>query len=133
MNYLLDTHTFLWAIFESKRLSKHAKSVICNPENTIYVSLITFWEISLKHSVGKLELKNTSPEELPQVSKKAGFKTLRLSEKDVSSFHKLPKSQHKDPFDRLIIWQAINRNLILISKDKELSNYKESGLGVPWK
>jgi PIN domain nuclease of toxin-antitoxin system len=133
MNYLLDTHAFLWTIFDSKQLSKRAKSVICNPGNTIYVSLITFWEISLKHSVGKLELENTSPEELPQVSKKAGFKILRLSEKEVASFHKLPKNRHKDPFDRLIIWQAINRNLILISKDKELSNYKESGLRVLWK
>lgn len=132
MNYLLDTHTFLWSIFESKKLSKKAKSIICDPGNTIYVSLITFWEISLKHSVGKLELENISPEALPRVSKEAGFKTLRLSEKEVASFHKLPKIEHKDPFDRLIIWQAINRNLILVSKDRKLSLYKKSGLQVTW-
>ena len=103
MNYLLDTHAFLWTVFESRKLSNRAKELILNPENSIYVSLITFWEISLKYSLGKLELENISPEELPAVSREAGFATLPLSEKEVSSFHNLPRSSHKDPFDRLII------------------------------
>lgn len=132
MNYLLDTHVFLWAIFESKKLSKKAKSVINNPENSINVSLITFWEISLKYSVGKLELENILPEKLPEVSKRAGFNTLIPSEQDVASFYSLPRVKHKDPFDRLIIWQAINNDLILISKDSQLSEYKESGLRMIW-
>ncbi len=132
MNYLLDTHAFLWAIFESGRLSNNAKEVLLNPENSIYVSLITFWEISLKYSLGKLELENITPEELPTFSREAGFDTLLLSEKEVSSFHNLPRSSHRDPFDRLIIWQAINNDFILISKDRRLSEYQESGLRIIW-
>jgi PIN domain nuclease of toxin-antitoxin system len=62
MNYLLDTHTFLWAIFDTQKLSREAKEVILNPQNSIYVSLITFWEISLNSypstSKFKLTLKN---------------------------------------------------------------------------
>ncbi|MGD2089242.1 MAG: type II toxin-antitoxin system VapC family toxin [Candidatus Aminicenantes bacterium] len=132
MNYLLDTHAFLWTIFESGRLSNRAKKLILNPENSIYISLITFWEISLKYSLGKLELENILPEELPTVSREAGFATLPLSENEVSSFHNLPRSTHKDPFDRLIIWQAINNDFILISKDRRLSEYQESGLRITW-
>ena len=132
MNYLLDTHTFLWAIFASQKLSEEAKEIILNPGNSIYVSLITFWEISLKYSLGKLELENISPEELPAVSRQAGFEILPLSEKEVSSFHRLPRSSHKDPFDRLIIWQAIHNDFTLITKDRRISPYLESGLRLTW-
>jgi PIN domain nuclease of toxin-antitoxin system len=132
MNYLLDTHTFLWAIFESRKLSKKVKDIILNADNSIYVSLITFWEVSLKYSLGKIELKEITPEELPAVSKEAGFETLILSEKDVASFYKLPRHNHKDPFDRLIIWQAIHNDLILLSKDKQIASYKEFGLQFSW-
>jgi len=132
MNYLLDTHTFLWAIFDTQKLSREAKEVILNPQNSIYVSLVTFWEISLKYSLGKLELENISPEELPVFSREAGFETLPLSEEEVSFFHNLTRSSHKDPFDRLIIWQAIHNDLILISKDRRLSAYQESGLRITW-
>ncbi len=132
MNYLLDTHTFLWAIFDTQKLSREAKEVILDPQNSIYVSLVTFWEISLKYSLGKLELENISPEELPLVSREAGFETLSLSGKEVSSFHHLTRSSHKDPFDRLIIWQAIHNDFILISKDRRLYDYQESGLRITW-
>lgn len=132
MNYLIDTHVLLWAIFESWKLSSRVKSLILNPENAIYVSLISFWEISLKYSLGKLDLDDIKPEDIPGISREAGFKTLRLSETDVSSFYNLPRIGHKDPFDRLIIWQAINNDLILISKDGRLSNYVELGLSITW-
>ena len=132
MNYLLDTHTFLWAIFDSQKLSDNAKEAILNPGNSIYISLITFWEISLKYSLGKLGLENITPEELPAISREAGFETLKLTEKEVSSFHNLPRTNHKDPFDRLIIWQAINNDLILLSKDIMFPEYRESGLRVIW-
>jgi PIN domain nuclease of toxin-antitoxin system len=132
MNYLLDTHVLLWAIFESWKLPPGVKSLILNPENTIYVSLISFWEISLKYSLGKLELDDIMPDAIPGFSREAGFKTLVLSEADVASFYKLPRIGHKDPFDRLILWQAINNDLTLISKDGKLSDYKEFGLSITW-
>lgn len=132
MNYLLDTHVFLWAIFDAQKLSEAAKGIILEPLNSIYISLITFWEISLKYAVGKIDLENISPEALPMVSKEAGFETLQLTEADVSTFHNLPLIHHRDPFDRLIIWQAINNDMILVSKDKQLKDYEKSGFVITW-
>ena len=69
MKYLLDTHTFLWILFEDEQLSEKAADVIRNPENDIYVSVITYWEISLKYAIQKLELRGISPDELPEKPK----------------------------------------------------------------
>ncbi len=132
MNYLLDTHAFLWAIFDNDLLSKQATSIIINPENTIFVSVISFWEISLKFNAEKLSLHNISPDELPKYAEKAGFEILNLIPAEVSTSYRLPKLKHKDPFDRLLIWQCINNNICLISKDSELSEYKVHGLQITW-
>jgi len=75
-----------------------------------------------------LELESITPEEIPRKVKEINIDTLEISEKDVSTYYKLPKIQHKDPFDRLLIWQAINYNITLISKDKEIEEYKTFGL-----
>src|SRR3989337_788031 len=104
MKYLLDTHAFLWTLLDDEQLSKKAAKVIQNPGNDIYVSVITFWEISLKYAIGKLELTGISPDELPQKAKETGIQTLKLSKREAASFHRLPKLKHKDPFDRIIIW-----------------------------
>ncbi|OHD62990.1 MAG: hypothetical protein A2176_09165 [Spirochaetes bacterium RBG_13_51_14] len=132
MNYLLDTHAFLWALFDHKQLSNNASSVILNPENSIYVSLITFWEIALKFNIGKLSLRNVLPEELPLYAEKAGFEILGITPAEVASFYKLPKIKHKNPFDRLIIWQCIQNNLFIISKDNKIREYKKYGLNLIW-
>jgi len=133
MKYLLDTHTLLWVLFNDEELSNYAKDLIKNSENHIYVSLITYWEISLKYGIGKLELENITPQEIPQKSKEINIQTLDLLESEVSTFFKLPKLEHKDPFDRIIIWQAINRNIPLISKDTAMEMYVKYGLNVLWK
>ncbi len=133
MKYLLDTHILLWVLFEDEKLSEEVRDAIRNPDNEIYVSTITYWEISLKYSIGKIELDKITPEELPEKAREIGIKTLDISEYEVSTFYKLPKIKHKDPFDRLIIWQAINRNITLISKDKEISDYQKFGLKILWK
>ena len=91
MNYLLDTHSFRWTLFEDGRLSQKARNTIKNPENEIYVSVITYWEISLKYSIGKLELHGITPKELPEEAKQVGIDTLYLSEEQASTFHRLPK------------------------------------------
>jgi PIN domain nuclease of toxin-antitoxin system len=133
MKYLLDTHSFLWVLFDDKKLSKKVKEIIKNPGNEIYVSIITYWEISLKYSIGKLELEGITPDELPNNAKEVGIETLDISEEETSTFYKVPKLKHKDPFDRLIIWQAIKRNIILISKDEDINNYQQIGLKFIWK
>ena len=118
MKYLLDTHTFLWFLFDDNKLSEKVKKIIANTSNRIYVSSISYFEISLKYSTGKLVLGGILPEQLTNAAKLAGIVTLKLSEDEASSFYKLPKLKHKDPFDRMIIWQTITNNMSLISKDK---------------
>lgn len=133
MKYLLDTHTLLWVLFEDEKLSDYVKKIIRDPENDIYVSMITYWEISLKYGIGKLELENITPQEIPQQAKEINIQTLDLLVSEVSTFFKLPKIEHKDPFDRMIVWQAINREIPLISKDSDLEDYAKFGLTVLWK
>ena len=133
MIYLLDTHTLLWTLFEDEKLSAKAREAISDAENEIYVSVISYWEISLKYALGKLELEGITPDELPEKSKEIDIETMELSEEDVITFYKLPRLKHKDPFDRLIIWQAIRRDLPLISKDKIMEDYQKFGLVTLWK
>lgn len=132
MRYLLDTHSFLWTIFNPERLGAPAKKAIEDPENEIGVSVVTFWEISLKYALGKLELKNVKPDHLPQVAKDMGLEIIQLIPQEAASCHKLPKLAYKDPLDRLIIWQAIQRKMILVSRDREFREYKQHGLKVYW-
>ncbi len=132
MKYILDTHTLLWVLFEDEKLSQKARTAIRNPDNEIYVSTITYWEISLKYSISKIELEGITPEELTEKAGEIDIKTLELSEDEASTFYKLPRIKHKDPFDRLIIWQSIKRNITLISKDKEMGNYQQFGLKILW-
>jgi PIN domain nuclease of toxin-antitoxin system len=132
MEYLLDTHSFLWAVFEPKKLSQSARTFITQPENRIVVSSITFWEISLKSALGKLELVNCLPDALPEIASRIGLELIDLEADIAASFYRLPRQPHKDPFDRMIVWLAIQKKLILISKDKTFSAYAGYGLQTAW-
>ena len=130
MTYLLDTHYLIWAIADSKKVSKKVQSILINPDNRIIVSTISFWEISLKSSLGKLTIAGFSPDELPTVCEQIGFEILSLTASDSSSFHLLKAVQHKDPFDRMLIWQAIRNKFILISSDDQINTYGSEGLKI---
>ena len=132
MNYLLDTHTFLWAAFDPSHLSRSANLAITDYENTIAVSVVSFWEISLKFALGKLELKGVSPDDLPDTASRMGFDLLELHAEDAASFHALPRGNHKDPFDRMLVYQAIRQHKTLISSDADLTQYIPNGLKVLW-
>jgi PIN domain nuclease of toxin-antitoxin system len=129
---LLDTHALLWTLFDPSRLGKKAALSISNPEVTVYVSVVSLWEISLKYAMGKLELSGVVPDELPAIVRQSGFDILPIEAADAATFHHLPRMEHKDPFDRLIIWQAISRKLTLISQDRAFVPYKKLGLKVLW-
>lgn len=132
MKALLDTHVFLWAVFAPKKLSADTRALIQNINNVLLLSTISFWEISLKYAIGKLELHGCSPEDLLGVASAMHLELLQLSPDELASFHRLPRVAHKDPFDRLIIWQALQNKLILISGDQRLSDYDSLGLKVIW-
>jgi PIN domain nuclease of toxin-antitoxin system len=131
--YLLDSHSFLWSINEPEKLSQPAFEIILNRNNTIYVSSVTFGEISLKTALGKLSLVNYTPLELLKIAQGAmELALLPLSPVEAATFSQLPLTGHKDPFDRMLIWQTISRDLILISKDYQFENYQEYGLKILW-
>lgn len=128
MKYLLDTHIFIWSQFYASKLPDKLKSLLVDVHNEIYVSPITFWEISLKYPTGKLELKKIKPETLPKYAKESGFNITQMDETLFATFYKLPNLSHKDPFDRMLIWEAINGGYTLMSNDKSFAEYKKYGL-----
>lgn len=130
MSYLLDTHYMLWALMDTKKLSKKVKDIITNPESQIVISTISFWEVSLKASLGKLEIKGFSPEDLPDACLQIGFEIEQLTPEVSSSYHKLNATYHKDPFDRMLIWQAICNDFTLISADGNVKRYVTEGLKI---
>jgi len=132
MKLLLDTHTFLWSAFSPRNLSARARSALIDLDNEVAVSSLSFWEISLKLSVGKIALEGCTPDELPAVALEMQFGILQAEASDMASFHALPKTAQKDPFDRMIIWQAIRRGRTLVSKDGQFASDQDHGLKVLW-
>ena len=100
-------------------------------KNTIYVSSASWWEISIKYSLGKLKLENATPEDLWRAALDMEFITLPISGLESNSFYKLELT-NKDPFDRMLIWQSIKNNLPIVSKDNRFQAYEKFGLQLIW-
>ena len=132
MSCLLDTHALLSTLLDPSRLGKKAAASIRNPEVSVSVSVVSFWEISLKFATGKLELSGVTPDDFPAIVHQSGFDILPIAADDAATFHHVPRMEHKDPFDRLIIWQAISHKLTLISQDSAFAAYRKLGLKVLW-
>jgi PIN domain nuclease of toxin-antitoxin system len=129
LNYLVDTHYLIWSLFDPIKIEKRILAIFNDEDAVKYVSKISYWELSLKYSLGKLELTGITPEEFFLETRRAGFQTFDISEDDLVSSYQLPAIEnHKDPFDRLLIWQCIKNNLTLITADKMISAYKQFGL-----
>lgn len=129
MKYLIDTHVLLWLLFKPTKVSAAKLSLLKDPENEIYISSISFWEISLKYGLGKLDLSGVLPQDLPELALKMGITILDIDAKQLAGYHQLPDvNKHKDPFDRMLIWQAICNNLVLVSVDSKFRGYLEFGL-----
>lgn len=130
-NFLLDTHVFLWMNFSPEKLDPKLLKQLQDRENHISVSVISFWEISLKYQLGKLSLSGVLPHELLQAAHDMGIEIANITPEEFATFFKLPlDSNHRDPFDRLIIWQCITQNKTLVSHDSKFNNYKNFGLQV---
>lgn len=129
MTYVLDTHIFIWVLFEPKKLQEEIHEILADTSNTIYVSAVSFWEIAIKSSLGKVQLPKTKPEELIFHANKAGLSTLDLSSEHCAFSGSLAYYEnHKDPFDRLLIYQCISLGFVLISADAKFEQYTENGL-----
>jgi PIN domain nuclease of toxin-antitoxin system len=130
MNILIDTHILLWSLFEPKKLSKKQRQALIDKEHDIHVSPISLWEISLKYSLGKLNLQKILPEELISYIEESGFYLTSTTPATHATYYQLPRIGHKDPFDRMLIWQAISQDWHLMSRDSSLTAYQKSGLNL---
>ena len=118
---LIDTCTFLWAISSPGDLSEAARSTIAKNDVQICVSVASLWELCLKRNKGKLLV---SDSDLQQGLRDLQSTTLAIFDTDVFTMNGLEESStHKDPFDRIIVAQALNRKLPLVSKDRKLRAY----------
>ena len=132
MSYLLDTHTLLWAIQETEKLSSKVIELLESPQSTVVASVINYWEICIKVERAKLQLQGFLPEDVPDLVQRMGFFSVELSPSDASTFHNLRLNHHRDPFDRMLIWQALNNDLTLITSDSSIQKYQEIGLKTLW-
>jgi len=129
VKYLLDTHYVLWSLLEPSKINEKIKEILEDPNKIKNISKISFWEISVKYKIGKLELDGITPEDILAGSQEAGFEIYDLSVEDIASSYKLPFiDNHRDPFDRLIIWQCMQNDLIMITADEKIKEYGKFNL-----
>ena len=118
MHLLLDTHTLIWWLAKNPTLSNTAKDAIANPDNIVFVSAASAWEITIKKSLGKLQ----APDDLRQQLEKQRFTPLAIDIDHALAIKQLPH-HHKDPFDRILIAQAIHERLTIVSHDRIFKSY----------
>ena len=121
MKYLLDTHIVIWAMVGSAKLSDKAYSILCAPANVFYVSAASIWEVSIKHSVRPGDVPVTA-EQMIRFCRNSGVVELPVSFEHSHVVGSLPM-YHNDPFDRMLVAQAMAENLGLVSHDGRLPQY----------
>ena len=119
---LLDTHTFLWWIADSARLSPRAHRAIADHANRVFVSAATAWEVATKHRIGKLPEATSLTLDVAGVIASQGFEELPITVSDAERSGRLP-GHHRDPFDRMLAAQALRRDLAIVSADRALDQF----------
>ena len=131
--YLLDTHALLWSIGQSHLLSAVARDLIRDRANEVVVSSVSLWEISLKYGMGKLVLGSMAPDDIPGYCESLGFRILELDAGSASTYHALPRiTEHRDPFDRMLVHQCLRSRASLVTRDTRLARYEPYGLARIW-
>ena len=128
MNLLLDTHILIWALNEDPKLSAKARELILDPDNAIYYSPVSIWEIAIKHAIHPEHIAFTG-KELSQYCQEAGFLSVEMRDKHVYALETLTCSvgapAHHDPFDRMLVAQAKAENLSFLTHDSLIPYYDE--------
>jgi PIN domain nuclease of toxin-antitoxin system len=121
MRLLLDTHVFLWYVSGDRRVGENARSTIENAE-VVYLSVVSVWEATIKYYVGKLPLPEPPHPWISVQRERHGFESLPIDEPSVAHLAKL-EPHHRDPFDRILVCQAIEHGLQIVTVDPVLSKY----------
>ncbi len=122
MKLLLDTHIFLWFISGSDRLSAKHRQEIVNLDNEVFLSVISVWECTIKYQLGKLPLPESPEIYLPRERKRHFIDTIMIDENTIAQLIKLPPL-HRDPFDRLLICQVKEYDLVMVTEDNAILAY----------
>jgi PIN domain nuclease of toxin-antitoxin system len=122
MKLLLDTCTFLWIAGDDRRLSRRARSLFQSPEHEVFLSAASAWEISIKHALGKLRLPDDPSRFIPEMREAHGIDSLAIDEPSTLHVTRLP-ALHRDPFDRLLVSQAIVHGLTILTPDPLVTQY----------
>ena len=129
MNILLDTQILLWFIFGDKRFTKEMSDYVINPNNEIYYSSVSIWEIAIKHGLHP-DYFTFSAKEVSDACHKLGFVNMPLYDKHIIQLDFIKKKDntpsHKDPFDHMLLSQAKNSRLTLLSSDEKFKYYDEN-------
>ena len=128
MKLLLDTHIVLWAAGQPEKLSKSARTLLTTPENDLFFSVASMWEIEIKRGLGREDFK-VNPRRLRKMLIANGYTELAIDAEHVFTVETLPLL-HKDPFDRLLLAQARTEGMLLLTVDASVSQYQESVLAV---
>ncbi|MGY1705623.1 type II toxin-antitoxin system VapC family toxin [Geodermatophilus sp. SYSU D00697] len=118
MTLLLDTHVLLWWLADDHRLTPAMREAISDPATSVAVSAASAWEMSIKAALGKLSV----PEDLADEVERHGFDVLPITVEDGLAAGALPR-HHDDPFDRMLIAQAVRRRFVLVTADRRFSDY----------
>lgn len=132
MKYLLDTHVLIWTLTDVKKIPTKTRALLEDQRHEFFVSAVTFWEIAIKIRNGRLEPIGTWDNPIAHVDK-LGFQTIPLLPDEAASSKELTEDTHFDPFDRMLIWQAIQRNMVLVSSDSQFERFKPDGLKLLWR
>jgi len=119
---LLDTCTFLWVVGGDERLSGNARTLFSDPDNDVFLSAASVWEIVVKHSLGKLSLSGDPADVVPRERARHFIEPLPIDEAAALALPRLP-THHRDPFDRLLVCQAITLGMTLLTPDPEIRRY----------
>ncbi|MDR0299241.1 MAG: type II toxin-antitoxin system VapC family toxin [Streptococcaceae bacterium] len=126
---LIDTHILIWIFYAPEKISTKIKKLLEDEESIVYYSTISLQELSMLYAKKKFDFRGKSPEDLRLLAIQSNFEELVITGNLTTSYYQLPeKDNHKDPFDRLLIWEAIQRKLTLISSDSKYEQYKVDGL-----
>ncbi|MBI4870735.1 MAG: type II toxin-antitoxin system VapC family toxin [Candidatus Riflebacteria bacterium] len=122
MNYLLDTHAFLWWTLDDRRLSDGVRRLLQAPPGEVYLSAASVWEIALKHSLGKIVLRAPLTRVVLEEADRCGLRSLPITREHACRSGDLPL-HHRDPFDRLLVAQAQLEGLGLVTTDQAIRAY----------
>ena len=122
MRLLLDTCTFLWLATDAPQLSALARGHFVDPANAVFLSSVSAWEIALKHRLGRLPLPDPPDQLIPRLREEHGIAPLVLDEAAALTESRLPPL-HRDPFDRMLVCQAIAEGLIIVTPDAAIRQY----------